>query len=108
MLENRGKRERIIRTLHGLLSIRRTVLRPLNETSRAKLLKEEGTKSIVPIDELLRIDRLPFRITISMMMEIVEEAVIMNSGCTYFLGVNRSNMYSLAKMVTNQFFNIAP
>lgn len=79
MLENRGKRERIIRTLHGLLSIRRTVLRPLNETSRAKLLKEEGTKSIVPIDELLRIDRLPFRITISMMMEIAEEAVIMNS-----------------------------
>ena len=79
MLENRGKRERIIRTLHGLLPIRRTVLRPLNETSRAKLLKEEGTKSIVPIDELLRIDRLPFRITISMMMEIAEEAVIMNS-----------------------------
>lgn len=79
MLENRGKRERIIRTLHGLLPIRRTVLRPLNETSRARLLKEEGTKSIVPIDELLRIDRLPFRITISMMMEIAEEAVIMNS-----------------------------
>ena len=79
MLKNRGKRERIIRTLHGLLPIRRTVLRPLNEASRAKLLKEEGTKSIVPIDELLRIDRLPFKVTISMMMEIAEEAVIMNS-----------------------------
>ena len=79
MLENRGKRERIIRTLHGLLPIRRTVLRPMNEISREKLLKEEGIKSIVPIDELLRIDRLPFKITISMMMEIAEEAVIMNS-----------------------------
>ena len=78
MLKNRGKRERIIRTLHGLLPIRRTVLRPQNEASRVKLLKEEGTKSIVPMDELLRIDRLPFKITVSMMMEIAEEAVIMN------------------------------
>ena len=79
MLENRGKQERSIRTLHGILPVRRTVLRPRNNESRAKLLREEGIKNIIPIDELLRIDKLPFKMTVSMMMEIAEEAVIQNS-----------------------------
>ena len=38
----------------------------------------------------------------------MREMGIQAVGCTYFLGVKNTNMSSLAKIVTDQFFNVTP
>ena len=53
-----------------MLAVRRTILRPRDKTSLAKLLETEGVRSIAPLDSVLRIDDLPFKMTREMMCEV--------------------------------------
>lgn len=52
------------------MSFRRYVLRPDDIVSANKLMELEGVKAVVPLDSLLGIDGLPFKITVPMMLEI--------------------------------------
>ena len=63
MLYNSGREDVLILTMHGYLPITRTVLRPIDDASKQKLKKLTGRKSVVPMDIMLGIDALPFKIT---------------------------------------------
>ena len=52
-------------TLNGIITIKRTILIQRLNRPDSKDLKE-----IVPLDELLQIDILPFKMTKSMMLEV--------------------------------------
>lgn len=60
---------RAITTLNGVVIIVRRRLRPVNKESKELLLKEEGVKSIAPLDCYLGIDKLPFKMTAAVMLE---------------------------------------
>lgn len=64
---------RIIKTVlttEGSISYRRYILRPDGTEAANKLMEIEGTKAVVPLDSMLGIDNLPFKITVPMMLEI--------------------------------------
>jgi hypothetical protein len=69
MLKNDKKDIRQILTANGELAIPRTVLRPCDNVSAERLMDIEGVKSIVPLDILLRIHDLPFKMTRKLMCE---------------------------------------
>jgi len=68
------KRNRKIMTMNGILTINRSILckkyKPINESQRCE---------IVPLDELLGIDRLPFKMTKSVMVEVAYVGQMMHS-----------------------------
>lgn len=66
-VQRRVKKE--ISTLQGKLSFFRMVLRPFGDASKKRLLDTEGIKSVVPLDCYLGIDRIPFKMSIDMMLE---------------------------------------
>ena len=70
MLKNDKKDTRRIITTKGELAILRTVLRPNNDASKQLLLETEGVKCIAPLDIVLKIDDLPFKMTREMMCEV--------------------------------------
>lgn len=75
MLYNSGREDVLILTMHGYLPITRTVLRPIDDASKQKLKKLTGRKSVVPMDIMLGIDALPFKITRPMMLQIAHDAI---------------------------------
>ena len=70
MLKNDKKDTRRIMTTKGILSILRTILRPSDEISMNRLFDTEQVRCIAPMDILLRIDSLPFKMTREMMSEV--------------------------------------
>ena len=70
MLKNDKKDTRRIMTTKGILSILRTILRPSDESSMNRLFDTEQLRCIAPMDILLRIDSLPFKMTREMMSEV--------------------------------------
>ncbi len=90
-LENKGKRSTTLTTLHGKVEINRTILRITNDIE----LKDYDLKSkeIIPFDEFLGIDKLPFKITKEMMVEMA------------FCGQNQVS-FSNAKMLLKKYYNI--
>ena len=54
----------------GTLEYYRYVLRPDGDESAAKLRELENAKAVIPLDSYLGIADLPFKITVSMMLEI--------------------------------------
>ena len=70
MLKNDKKDTRRILTTKGELAISRTVLRPKDPISLITLLRTENVKCIAPLDEVLRICDLPFKMTREMMCEV--------------------------------------
>jgi len=70
ILKNDKKDTRKMITTKGMLAIKRTVLRPLEKAGLAKLMTEENTKCIVPLDIVLGIETLPFKMTREMMCEV--------------------------------------
>lgn len=70
MLKNDKKDTRRIVTTKGELAIKRTVLRPADGQSLNILMAIEGVKCIVPLDAVLKIDNLPFKMTRAMMCEV--------------------------------------
>ena len=70
---------RQILTTEGELKYSRYVLRPLNDDS-AKLLKErDNSKTVVPLDAVLGIESLPFKVSAQMMLEIAYWATKLSS-----------------------------
>ncbi len=57
-------------TVNGPISYSRYSLRPSDRNSKAKLLAEENIKSISPLDCALGIDKLPFKMTMNMMLRV--------------------------------------
>ena len=70
MLKNDKKDTRRILTTKGELAISRTVLRPKDPLSMDILFRTENVKCITPLDEMLRICDLPFKMTREMMCEV--------------------------------------
>lgn len=60
----------MILTTEGNITYNRYVLRPEDTESAHKLMELEGAKAIVPLDILLGIADLPFKISVPMMLEI--------------------------------------
>lgn len=69
-LRTHKKVPRKILTTQGRISYSRYVLRPADEESRKKLMETFKKKTVVPLDEVLGTDGLPFRISVAMMIEI--------------------------------------
>jgi hypothetical protein len=83
-VRNKGKQERQIQTTQGVLTIRRSVLQV------ARSGTEESTQrhaEIIPLDEYLRISRLPFKMSPEMMAE------------TAFFGAHESSFKSAERML---------
>jgi hypothetical protein len=55
-------------TLNGQLCYSRSILRPADPESKQKLLATESIKSVVPLDSLLGLDKLPFKMTLATML----------------------------------------
>ena len=70
ILRNDKRDTKAIMTTRGTLSIVRTVLRPIDEESLIRLMSMEDRRSIVPLDIVLGIDVLPFKMTREMMCEV--------------------------------------
>ena len=64
------KIDKTILTTEGSIQYNRYVLRPDGPEAAAMLMKLEGAKTVVPLDAYLGIADLPFKITVSMMLEI--------------------------------------
>ena len=75
MLKNKSRVERSLLTLYGMITYRRTLLVPIDEENRQKLIQIRQEKGIYPLDSFLGADRLPFKITIQMMAAIAKESV---------------------------------
>jgi len=61
--------KRTILTLNGALTYYRNILRPTNSQSKQRLLEIEGVERVVPLDELLKVDMLPFKMTLATMLK---------------------------------------
>lgn len=79
MLVNKERADKEILTIHGFVHYRRTILAPADSESKQKLISLTGQKSVVPIDDLLGVSRLPFKITCKMMSHIAKEATMARS-----------------------------
>lgn len=67
-LENAGKPARTILTTRGEITYKRTMLVPANEESRAKLKELHNCSSVFPLDKVLGIHKLPFKMSPKMML----------------------------------------
>lgn len=66
---------RKILTLEGEVAYFRTVYVPASGRSSELLLSKYGLKAVVPLDMALGIDRLPFKISPQMMLDIARRAI---------------------------------
>jgi hypothetical protein len=69
-LRTQKKLKKTILTLEGFLTLNRYILRPETKLDQEKLLETEGKQVVVPLDMYLRIEKLPFKISPEMMIEI--------------------------------------
>ena len=67
-LENAGKPARTILTTRGEITYKRTMLVPANEESRARLKELHNCSSVFPLDKVLGIHKLPFKMSPKMML----------------------------------------
>jgi len=93
MLKNDKKDTRRIVTTKGELTILRTVLRPIDKDSIRLLTEREEVKCITPLDIVLKINDLPFKMTREMMCEVA------------FWGQNQSSFKS-ASAIINKFHGV--
>lgn len=90
-LENKGKRSITFITLHGRIDINRTILRITNDVNLDDY--DLKSKEIIPFDEYLGIDKLPFKITKEMMVEMA------------FCGQNQAS-FADAEMLLGKYYNV--
>lgn len=79
ILRTHKKMTRSILTTNGKISYSRYVLRPADQTSRRKLLDMDGASTVIPLDCALHVNGLPFKMTVSMMLEVAFYAVVLDS-----------------------------
>ena len=70
VLKNDKKDKRKLITTSGELEINRSKLRPADKKSKDTLLKLENKVCVTPLDIVLGIDDLPFKMTRKMMCEV--------------------------------------
>jgi len=75
MLKLDNKRAKTIATIAGDLTYFRYHLRPADEESKKRLEQNYGVKSLVPLDEFLGVDRLPFKATYRAALRIARVAL---------------------------------
>ena len=75
MLKNKNRVKRNLLTINGVIEFKRTLLVPADKESAENLKKIQKSKSVCPLDCMLGIDNLPFKITIHMMSAIAKEGV---------------------------------
>lgn len=75
VLKNKGYVFRELITIYGKIRYRRTLLAPVDAESAKALSMLQKAKYVCPLDSLLKVDNLPFKITIKMMAAIAKEAV---------------------------------
>ena len=78
-LHNKGRSSKDILTLGGLVTYFRTILVPADPPSAKALMKCNHSKSVCPVDDLLGISNLPFKVTYRMMAAIAKEATYARS-----------------------------
>ena len=71
--------ERKILTTEGYLKYSRYVLRPSDSESASKLQERDGSKTVVPLDCVMGVNRLPFKVSAQMMVEIAYWAAKLSS-----------------------------
>lgn len=71
--------DRQILTTEGELRYSRYVLRPLNDSSARLLREKDGSGTVVPLDAVLGIGSLPFKVSAQMMLEIAYWATKLSS-----------------------------
>ena len=79
MLANKERISKEILILHGYIAYKRTLLVPMDKESADKLLELDGRKSVCPVDDMLGVSKLPFKITCRMMSHIAKEATCARS-----------------------------
>ena len=75
MLKNKGYVFRDLITIYGKIRYRRTMLAPADPESIIALAKLQKAKYVCPLDCILQVDKLPFKITVKMMAAIAKEAI---------------------------------
>ena len=78
-LSTEKREQRTVLTTQGSLTFKRAMLRPTDAESRERLFAICQSRSIFPMDIWLGIDRLPFKMTVSMMLRIAEYTVDLDS-----------------------------
>ena len=91
MIKNKGTRQITITLLHGKISIYRTILQIKDNINLEDY--NFNSKELIPFDEFTKIDKLPFKISKEMMIEIA------------FCGQNQAS-FSDAKMLLEKYRNI--
>lgn len=79
ILRTHKKMSRSLLTTDGRIVYSRYVLRPADAVSKKKLFDLDGASTVVPLDCALHVDRLPFKMTVSMMLEAAFYAVTLDS-----------------------------
>lgn len=74
-MKNQGRNNRTILTRNGEITYNRTILMPADDASKQKLSELQDSKGVCPLDIVLRLDKIPFKITPGMMCDIAKEAV---------------------------------
>jgi hypothetical protein len=72
VLKTHKKYTRSLLSTNGVLTISRYVLRPNTKEDKAALLEKEGKSTVAPLDEILKIAHLPFKMTVPTMLEVAE------------------------------------
>lgn len=79
ILRTHKKMTRSILTTGGKISYSRYVLRPADPGSKKKLFEMDGVNTVIPLDCALHINGLPFKMTVSMMLEVAFYATVLDS-----------------------------
>ncbi len=79
ILRTHKKMERSILTAGGKISFSRYVLRPVDDKSRQRLLDLTGEATVIPLDDALQTDRIPFKMTVSMMLDVAYYGAVCGS-----------------------------
>lgn len=79
ILKNKGRSAKEILTLCGWVPYERTILVPADEQSAKALMAYNQSKSVCPVDDMLGVTHLPFKITYRMMSAIAKEATYARS-----------------------------
>lgn len=79
ILRTHKKMTRSLLTTDGKIVYSRYVLRPAEPGSRKNLLKIDRTNTVIPLDCALHINGLPFKMTVSMMLETAFYATVLDS-----------------------------
>lgn len=69
-LRTNRKYSRSIMTINGWLNLHRYVLRPKGKIDAERLVARENVTAIVPLDDFLKISRLPFKMTPEVMLNV--------------------------------------